>query len=168
MVVSAAIFYKKPMIIIPSKPDPSDTAGLDTYNKYLAQIRFAIWDDIDSEQLSDEQIDNVSTLWRAEQKIIELSGRTSLTAQEFTDLSDTVEKNKMISGVILQTALYLLHSFPQLKRAQMTELQTEFYQDTTKEEFLEKQIQDLFPTAVVAGQAIPDGGGIIEWTIAEV
>ena len=153
------------MIIIPTKPDPSDAAGLATYNRYLNQIRFAIWDDIDAEQLSDEQIDNVSNLWRAEQKIIELSGRTSLTTQQFNDpnMVSAIEKNKMISGVILQTAIYLLHSFPQLKRAEMTELQSEFYQDTTKEAFLESQIQELFPTAVVAGQAIPDGGGIIEW-----
>ena len=154
------------MIIIPTKPtDPSDTAGLATYNSYLNQIRFAIWDDIDAEQLTDNQIDNVSNLWRAEQKIIELSGRSTLDRTGFDDLG-TVEKNKMISGVILQTAIYLLHSFPQLKRAQMTELQTEFYQDTTKEEFLAAQIQELFPTAVVAGQAIPDGGALIEWNVA--
>ena len=155
------------MIIIQKPTDPNAqnyARDLANFNSYLDQIRFAIWDDIDAEQLTEAQINNVSNLWRADQKILELSGHSTLDRTGFDALGEA-EQNKLISGVILQTAIYLLHSFPQLKRAEMTELQSEFYQDTTKEAFLEKQIQDLFPTAVVAGQAIPDGGGIIEWDV---
>lgn len=150
-------------IIIP--PKPNDPAELAIYNSYLDQIRFNVWSDLSTDDLSDNQIDNVSILGRAERTILKLAGKTSLTNREFEALAEP-EKSNLLSGVILQSALYLLHSFPQLKRAQMTELQSEFYQDTTKEEFLEKQIQELFPQAVVSGQAVPSGGDIVTWDSA--
>lgn len=136
------------------------------YERYLNDIRIAVWDSLDKNDLPDANIDNSFRLEAAEEMIIKRSGRTSLTRAEFLALPAS-DQNKLIRGVILQTALYILPDLPQIKREDFGQYQEEYYQLSIEDKIkgLTDRISILFPedptNGTTPGNLTPSGGSVV-------
>ena len=155
------------IIVKPTLSDPitmEEQTALDLYTSQLEEIRINVWDDLDSSDLPDNKIDTISRLQEAERSILSRSNQMQLTRTAFLALSAS-ERAKLITGTILQTALYILPAIPQLKRGEFSDRESEYFQVTwqEKKEFLENRLNALFPETTPVGAITPSGGRIIRF-----
>lgn len=160
------IIINKP--VLPDGATPEQTAEYNTnlavYEGHLQEIRFNIWDSLDKDDLPDNKIDTVTRLQAAEQAIIAKYGSTVANRAAFEALTPP-DQTRLLQGTILQTALYILPTLPQLKRGEFENYQAEYYQITNREKFLTDRLDDLFPEAETSGDLRPTGGCRVTYSV---
>ena len=164
-----AVIIQKP--ILPDNADQEQQAAYNTalaqYKSYLQDIRLNAWNYLAETDLPDNQIDTFSRLQAAEERILTLFGQPTLDRAGFNALS-MADQNRLLRGVIFQTALAILPTVPQIKRAEFSNLENEYFQVTLsdREKALEDNINKLFPSATVAGNIVTTGGAVVDYPVA--
>ena len=163
-----AIIINKPTLPEEATSEQQATynTSLNLYNFYLDTIRTTVWRDLTAADIPEGLIDNPVMLQAAEREIISKYGSDIADNTAFKQLSDT-DQSKLIEGTILQTALYLLPTVPQLKRQDINESEYEFFQVADRDKEIQARIGVLFPDAapIDPDDPVPNTACIVTYDI---
>ena len=174
--MAGIIIVKPTRPTLPPNPDQQQQTDYNTalaaymtnlvkYKSYLEEIRFNTWDSLTELDLPDNRIDTLSRLQEAEDEILRRYGNTSLSESDFNNLDEEVQ-NRLIRGIIIQTALLILPTIPQIKRAEFSNFEGEFFQLTNREKLLEDRLNKLFPDTPEIGNMVTTGGANVNRFVA--